>query len=86
MFFTNFRFNYASFAAKNHVITGIEILILKKKYPMPEYWVQKVSASIFSTCIAHTYISGNALVPVLQLLLTPLNFSLMTSIPVSQCS
>ena len=30
MFFTNLRFNYASYAAKNHVITGIEISILKK--------------------------------------------------------
>ena len=31
MFLTNLRFNYASFAAKNHVITGIEILILIRK-------------------------------------------------------
>ena len=47
MFFTNLRFNYAAFTAKNHVITGIEISILKKKYSMPKYRVHKVSVSIF---------------------------------------
>ena len=31
MFLTNLRFNYASFAAKDHMITGIEILILIRK-------------------------------------------------------
>ena len=30
MFFTNVRFNYPSFAAKYHLITEIEISILKK--------------------------------------------------------
>ena len=34
------------FAAKTHVITGIEISILKKKYSMLKYQVHKVSVSI----------------------------------------
>ena len=44
------------FAAKNHMFTGIEILIPKKKYSVPKYRVHKVSVLNFSTCIAHPYV------------------------------
>ena len=50
MFFTNVRFNYASFAAKYHLITEIESSILKKSTRCLS--IEYIKIDIFSTCIA----------------------------------
>ena len=47
------RFNYASVAVKDHVITGIEISFLKKSIRSLSIEYRKYWYRYFSTCIGH---------------------------------